>query len=383
MKRSIIAKLVSSTVVLFIAIGITYSGRYETSHIEIGESYAGPFVSKMSIPMGKASQEMESFLKSYNYEESPSQTQPSAKATIEATVASLPSESVSAAQGTTSSEASSSVPSTSLAETTTTSEPSSENDSTTTETSVKETDSVSEEASESGENDDSSSESSTTEPESSKETTSEKTTSEKKTSETSASSSKSTTKDAETQKATTQKTTTKKATTSTTTSTTAKPTTTTTKKVTTTKAPTSRITTTKAPTTTAPRTQGSSSSYVNEVVRLVNNERARVGLQPLNSNNSALHAAAQKRATETYQYFSHTRPTGARFYTVLTEYGVSFGGAGENIAAGQPNPASVVSSWMNSAGHRENILKSSYTYIGIGVYTAPNGTIYWSQLFIS
>lgn len=120
-------------------------------------------------------------------------------------------------------------------------------------------------------------------------------------------------------------------------------------------------------------------SYANQVLQLVNAERAKAGLSSLTTN-STLSAAADKRAKETVQSFSHTRPNGTKFSTVLQEYGISYRTAGENIAYGQRSPQEVVTGWMNSPGHRANILNGSFSKIGIGVYQS-NGVIYWSQLF--
>ena len=123
----------------------------------------------------------------------------------------------------------------------------------------------------------------------------------------------------------------------------------------------------------------SSNSYAEEVLRLVNVERSKAGLAPLTTN-ATLKAAADKRAQETSVSFSHTRPKGSKFSTVLQEYGISYRTAGENIAYGQRTPQEVVNAWMNSSGHRVNILNGNFNKIGIGVYQA-NGVIYWSQLF--
>jgi len=122
-----------------------------------------------------------------------------------------------------------------------------------------------------------------------------------------------------------------------------------------------------------------SNSYAEEVLRLVNVERSKAGLAPLTTN-TTLKAAADKRAQETSVSFSHTRPNGSKFSTVLQEYGISYRTAGENIAYGQRSPQEVVNAWMNSSGHRANILNGNFNKIGIGVYQA-NGVIYWSQLF--
>lgn len=121
------------------------------------------------------------------------------------------------------------------------------------------------------------------------------------------------------------------------------------------------------------------SSYAAQVVSLVNAERARQGLSALTVS-TTVQQAAQTRAGELQTSFSHTRPSGASCFTALTEAGVSYARAGENIAYGQSTPEAVVQSWMSSSGHRANILSSSFTTIGIGC-TVVNGTAYWAQLF--
>ena len=119
--------------------------------------------------------------------------------------------------------------------------------------------------------------------------------------------------------------------------------------------------------------------YASQVVALVNAERAKHGLSALKAD-SRVQQAAQVRAAETVQSFSHTRPNGSSFSTALTEAGVSYTRSGENIAYGQSTPQQVVNAWMNSSGHRANILNSGFTTIGVG-YTVVNGTAYWAQLF--
>ena len=121
------------------------------------------------------------------------------------------------------------------------------------------------------------------------------------------------------------------------------------------------------------------SSYAAQVVSLVNAERAKQGLPALIVS-TTVQQAAQTRAGELKSSFSHTRPSGASCFTALTEAGVSYTRAGENIAYGQSTPEAVVQSWMSSSDHRANILSSSFTTIGIG-YTVVNGTAYWAQLF--
>ena len=146
-----------------------------------------------------------------------------------------------------------------------------------------------------------------------------------------------------------------------------------------TKAPTAttKPTPTKAPTTTTSSSE--LSNYADQVLKLVNQERAKAGLPALTTNKT-LQAAANKRAQEIVQSFSHTRPNGSSPFTVLKEYGISYQSAGENIAYGQKNPEAVMNAWMNSSGHRANILKNGFGKVGIGVYKV-NGVLYWTQLF--
>lgn len=121
------------------------------------------------------------------------------------------------------------------------------------------------------------------------------------------------------------------------------------------------------------------SAYAQEVLNLVNKERSANGLSPL-SFDTKVQKAADTRAEEIKKSFSHTRPDGKAFSTALTEAGASFNGAGENIAIGQKTPEEVVSAWMNSSGHRANILNSKYRYIGIGCVKSGSGYA-WTQLF--
>lgn len=121
-------------------------------------------------------------------------------------------------------------------------------------------------------------------------------------------------------------------------------------------------------------------SYVDEVIRIVNEERAKQGLQPLKKNND-LCKVAGIRATETTSLFSHTRPNGESCFTILKEYNISYMTVGENIAAGQQTPTEVMNAWMNSQGHRENIINSSFGQIGVGVVKGGSYGIYWVQMF--
>ena len=121
-------------------------------------------------------------------------------------------------------------------------------------------------------------------------------------------------------------------------------------------------------------------AYVLRVVELVNEERAKAGLKPVTLQKN-ISAAAQVRAQETEVSFSHTRPDGTKFTTALAQAGVTYRGAGENIAWGQRTPEQVMNGWMNSAGHRANILNEKFTSIGVGYYQNAAGTNYWTQLF--
>lgn len=118
------------------------------------------------------------------------------------------------------------------------------------------------------------------------------------------------------------------------------------------------------------------------VLELVNAERSKAGKSAL-SLNSALCGVAQLRADEIVKSFSHTRPNGSSCFTAIQEAGISYGALGENIAAGQSTPASVMDSWMNSEGHRANILSGDFTSIGIGYVKASSGYgHYWVQMFL-
>ena len=138
---------------------------------------------------------------------------------------------------------------------------------------------------------------------------------------------------------------------------------------------------TNAPETNAPETDGSQDvSAARKVADLVNQERAKAGLAPLEVK-VTLQTAAQVRAKEIEKSFSHTRPNGSSFSTVLAENGVDYRGSGENIAWGQRSPEEVMNGWMNSDGHRANILNKNFKYIGVGYHVNSNGTGYWTQLF--
>ncbi|MEC0371629.1 CAP domain-containing protein [Paenibacillus chibensis] len=121
------------------------------------------------------------------------------------------------------------------------------------------------------------------------------------------------------------------------------------------------------------------SSYAAEVIKLVNQERAKAGLKAL-TENTKLSGMAMDKAKDmnNNNYFDHNSPTYGSPFDMMKKYGISYSYAGENIAKGQKTPADVMTAWMNSSGHRANILNSNYTTIGVAYY---NG--YWVQEFIA
>ncbi|HKM34889.1 MAG TPA: CAP domain-containing protein [Lachnospiraceae bacterium] len=121
-------------------------------------------------------------------------------------------------------------------------------------------------------------------------------------------------------------------------------------------------------------------NFIKQVVSLANIERAKYGLAPLTVEGN-MEKAALVRSREIQTSFSHNRPDGSSFSTALKEAGVSYRQSGENIAWGQKTPTEVMNGWMNSSGHRANILNASYTRIGVGYTENLSGTGYWVQLF--
>ena len=121
-------------------------------------------------------------------------------------------------------------------------------------------------------------------------------------------------------------------------------------------------------------------NYEKEVVRLVNKERSSRGLSALTMDWQLSRVARYKsQDMHDKRYFSHTSPTYGSPFDMISAFGISYRSAGENIAKGQRSPQEVVNAWMNSSGHRANILNASFTKIGVG-YVA-NGN-YWTQMFI-
>ncbi len=121
-------------------------------------------------------------------------------------------------------------------------------------------------------------------------------------------------------------------------------------------------------------------SYEQEVIRLVNSERAKNGIAPLTYDWQLSRVARYKsQDMKDNRYFSHTSPVYGSPFQMIKSFGISYRAAGENIAKGQATPAAVVNAWMNSSGHRANILNASFTHIGVGYVSDGN---YWTQMFI-
>jgi uncharacterized protein YkwD len=130
-----------------------------------------------------------------------------------------------------------------------------------------------------------------------------------------------------------------------------------------------------------PLSAGSLADYAEDVYRLTNEARAAAGLAPL-TRDAELDAAAMIRAEELSRKFSHERPDGTRFYSVF-DVEVNYNYAENGGSTGQ-DPQTQVTNWLNSEGHRANILDEKgkgYTAIGVGVFQAENGKLFWCQLF--
>ncbi|WP_434750620.1 CAP domain-containing protein [Paenibacillus amylolyticus] len=125
-------------------------------------------------------------------------------------------------------------------------------------------------------------------------------------------------------------------------------------------------------------TQSTQSDFASQVVKLVNAERSKAGLGSLASD-ALLDKVAMAKVKDmsNNNYFDHQSPTYGSPFDMMKQFGVTYSYAGENIAKGQKTPQEVVTAWMNSAGHRANILSKNFTHIGVGFY---NG--YWAQEFI-
>lgn len=120
-----------------------------------------------------------------------------------------------------------------------------------------------------------------------------------------------------------------------------------------------------------------------QILDLVNAERSKQGLQPLKLNQTLTNVATIKsKDMRDNNYFSHQSPTYGSPFDMMKRFGIKYSYAGENIAAGQKTASAVMNSWMNSSGHRANILNKNYTELGVGYVTGGSYGTYWTQQFI-
>ena len=132
---------------------------------------------------------------------------------------------------------------------------------------------------------------------------------------------------------------------------------------------------------TIPTTDSKVVEYEKEVIRLVNEIRVQNGLRELTYDWQLSRVARYKsQDMKDNKYFSHTSPVYGSPFQMMKDFGISYRSAGENIAKGQATPRAVVDAWMNSSGHRANILNASFTHIGVGYVDSGR---YWTQMFIS
>lgn len=131
-----------------------------------------------------------------------------------------------------------------------------------------------------------------------------------------------------------------------------------------------------------PTAESGQSSQANAVLKLVNEERAKQGLKSLTLSTKLTSIANTKsKDMAVNKYFSHNSPTYGSPFQMLQHFGVNYKTAGENIAAGQKTPEEVMKAWMNSSGHRANILNPKYTQLGVGYYKGGSYGVCWTQLF--
>lgn len=144
----------------------------------------------------------------------------------------------------------------------------------------------------------------------------------------------------------------------------------------------SKVTTVRAKGSSSDSTSNSESTFEEQVLKLVNEQRVANGLSKFTTN-SKLTQVAKTRAKELTQEYSHTRPDGTSCFTAFREAGIDYSSAGENIAAGYSTPESVVEGWMNSTAHRANILHPNFSTMGVGYAEGSGYGSYWVQVFIS
>lgn len=130
-----------------------------------------------------------------------------------------------------------------------------------------------------------------------------------------------------------------------------------------------------------PTANTSVTDFEQEVIRLVNEIRVKNGLNPLTYDWQLSRVARYKsQDMKDNRYFAHNSPVYGTPFQMIRNFGISFRSAGENIAKGYATPEAVVNAWLNSPGHRANILNAGYTHIGVGYVSGGN---YWTQMFIA
>ncbi|WP_018931652.1 SafA/ExsA family spore coat assembly protein [Gracilibacillus lacisalsi] len=122
-------------------------------------------------------------------------------------------------------------------------------------------------------------------------------------------------------------------------------------------------------------------SIEHQVIQYTNQERAKYGLSPLRPDWQLSRVARYKsQDMQQNNYFSHQSPTYGSPFNMMNDFNINYRSAAENIAQGQETPYQVVQAWMNSSGHRANILNGEYTHVGVGYVKSGN---YWTQMFIA
>lgn len=126
-----------------------------------------------------------------------------------------------------------------------------------------------------------------------------------------------------------------------------------------------------------------STTQAAEILRLVNIERQKAGVKLLQLDETLNRVATVKsKDMAVNNYFSHDSPSYGSPFDLMHAFGVDYKSAGENIAAGQKTAADVMNAWLNSSGHRANILNANYTHLGVGYYNGGQMSPYWTQEFI-
>lgn len=130
-------------------------------------------------------------------------------------------------------------------------------------------------------------------------------------------------------------------------------------------------------------TEQGSTNEATAILNLVNKERSKNGLNPLTLSQELTNVATIKaKDMRDKNYFSHNSPTYGSPFDMLQHFGIHYSYAGENIASGQQSPEQVMTDWMNSSGHRANILNKNYTQLGVGYVEGGNYGNEWVQLFL-